>query len=75
LFKLFLHNALKELQVEPSTTLFVGDSIAHDYQGAINAKIDFCYYQRRSRSAKLDLQPKYTIENMSQLTNLLDRDL
>jgi YjjG family noncanonical pyrimidine nucleotidase len=73
--------ALMELAVTSSKTLFVGDSITDDYQGAINAGIDFCYYQRRSQNVevvqsplpKLDSQPQYTIENISQLINLLDR--
>ncbi|MEN9566349.1 MAG: hypothetical protein RLZZ69_1545 [Cyanobacteriota bacterium] len=72
--------ALMELAVTSSKTLFVGDSITDDYQGAINAGIDFCYYQKRSQnvevvqspSAKLDPQPQYTIKNMSQLINLLN---
>ena len=36
--------ALNDLQVEPEVTLFVGDSITQDRQGAINAGLDFCYY-------------------------------
>jgi YjjG family noncanonical pyrimidine nucleotidase len=67
--------ALKELQVTPNEALFVGDSISHDYQGAINAGIDFCYYQKRSQLPDLDPQSKYTIKNMSQLINLLKGDL
>lgn len=62
--------ALKELQVKPFEVLFVGDSLAHDYKGAANAGIDFCYFNQRSQSFK-DLQPKYSIEKMSQLIGLL----
>lgn len=67
--------ALMELAVKPSKTLFVGDSITHDYQGAINAGIDFCYYHNgvQSPSPKLDPQPQYTIKNMSQLINILNQ--
>jgi putative hydrolase of the HAD superfamily len=73
--------ALTELAVTSSKTLFVGDSITHDYQGAINAGIDFCYYQKRSQSVevvqsplpKLDLQPQNTINNMSQVINILNQ--
>ncbi|MBW4535361.1 MAG: HAD hydrolase-like protein [Pleurocapsa minor HA4230-MV1] len=72
---------MTELAVTSAKTLFVGDSITHDYQGAINAGIDFCYYQKRSptvevvqsQSPKLDFQPQYTIENMSQLINILNQ--
>ena len=61
--------ALKSLQVKPPEVLFVGDSIT-DYQGAVNAGIDFCYFNQRSQPLG-NWQPKYSIEEMSQLAGLL----
>jgi HAD superfamily hydrolase (TIGR01549 family) len=37
--------ALEALGVKARETLFVGDSVEHDYAGAQGAGIDFCYYQ------------------------------
>lgn len=64
--------ALKALQVQPSKVLFVGDSISHDYQGAVNAEIDFCYFNQRSQLPDR-VQPKYSIKKMSQLVDLLQK--
>ena len=58
--------ALDDLQVKPEVTLFVGDSITHDRQGAINAGLDFCYYDRRS----IQTNCKYKITHISQLIQI-----
>ena len=59
--------ALNKLQVSPTETLFVGDSIAHDYQGAINAEIDFCYFGKPST----EISPQYAIAQISQLREII----
>ena len=59
--------ALDDLQVKPEVTLFVGDSIIHDRQGAINAGLDFCYYDRQGTQ----IDSKYKITQVSQLTKIL----
>ena len=59
--------ALDNLQVKPEVTLFVGDSITHDRQGAINAGIDFCHYDRRSTQ----IDSKYRITQISQLIKIV----
>lgn len=62
--------ALKELQITPQETLFVGDSISHDYQGTINAGIDFCYYSKPSKPL-IEIEPKYIIYRISQLIKIV----
>ena len=59
--------ALDELQAYLSATLFVGDSIAHDYQGAVNAGLDFCYFG----GASIEIEPQHAIAHMSQLQEIL----
>jgi HAD superfamily hydrolase (TIGR01549 family) len=59
--------ALNDLQVKPGVTLFVGDSVTHDRQGAINAGLDFCYYDRRS----IQTNCKYKITHISQLIQIV----
>jgi YjjG family noncanonical pyrimidine nucleotidase len=65
--------ALNNLQVEPKDTLFVGDSISHDYLGAINTGLDFCYYQQEI-SLKINQKLQYTISQMSELITILGKD-
>jgi len=36
--------ALEETRVEAANCLMIGDSLSSDFQGAINAGIDFCWY-------------------------------
>ncbi len=36
--------ALKETGISKEKTLYIGDSLSSDYQGALNAGIDFCWY-------------------------------
>ena len=64
--------ALKDLQVKPDNTLFVGDSIKHDYLGAINAGLDFCHYQKQKSTREIDQQPKYTITLINNVMAILD---
>ncbi|NEU82100.1 HAD-IA family hydrolase [Nostoc sp. UIC 10630] len=66
--------ALTDLQVEPKDTLFVGDSITHDYYGAVNVGIDFCYYQLPTHQPTPYVQPKYIIKQISKLLEVLRGD-
>lgn len=59
--------ALDELQAYLSATLFVGDSIAHDYQGAVNAGLDLCYFA----GASIEIETQHAIAHMSQLQEIL----
>ncbi|MGF7050506.1 putative hydrolase of the HAD superfamily [Paenibacillus sp. DS2015] len=59
--------ALNELQVRPNEVLFVGDSLQDDYQGSMNAEIDFCYYNPQNIEVPAQIQPKYMIQHLLEL--------
>jgi 2-haloacid dehalogenase len=63
--------ALSELRVSAREALFVGDSIEHDYHGARNAGIDFCYYQPDERSHS-ELRPRFRVSGLQDLVHVLD---
>ncbi|MGF2035631.1 MAG: HAD family hydrolase [Nostoc sp. CmiVER01] len=63
------HHALSRLDLTPAEVLYVGDSLTHDYAGAMQVNIDFCYYNRKQQSLLQGVQPKFII---SQLLNLLE---
>ncbi|WP_135557296.1 HAD family hydrolase [Paenibacillus cymbidii] len=58
---------LKRLQIRPAEALFIGDSLHDDYNGAINAGIDFCYYNRSGAQVDPDVRPKYIIDSLLHL--------
>jgi FMN phosphatase YigB (HAD superfamily) len=62
--------ALSELGVTAQESLYVGDSIAHDYHGAREAGIDFCYYQP-DPDAYPAVQPKFRVSSLTQLAGIL----
>jgi HAD superfamily hydrolase (TIGR01549 family) len=62
--------ALEALGVGAGETLYVGDSIEHDYGGAQAAGIDFCYYQP-DESAHLDVQPALRVRCLAELGDRL----
>ncbi|MGL5832320.1 MAG: HAD family hydrolase [Waterburya sp.] len=68
--------ALDNLQVESKDTLFVGDSITHDYLGAIKTGLDFCHYQQHEQQSSLNInqKPQYTISQISELREILSKD-
>jgi YjjG family noncanonical pyrimidine nucleotidase len=62
--------ALDELGVGAKETLFVGDSVSHDYVGAQNAGIDFCYYQP-DVDAHPEVQPKLRVCRLEEAADWL----
>ena len=63
--------ALSRLALSPDAALFVGDSIAHDYQGARAAGIDFCHYCPQPLD-DMDLPAvKLRISHLAELVDLL----
>ena len=62
--------ALDALGVSAPEALFVGDSIEHDYEGAQNAGIDFCYYQPDA-AAHPEVQPKLRVRGFDELIERL----
>jgi len=61
----------ERLNVKPEEVLFVGDSLRDDYGGALNAGIDFCFYNRKRQPIEEHIQPKYIINKLSQLENII----
>lgn len=63
--------ALSQLGISPDAALYVGDSIAHDYQGCLAAGIDFCHYSPPPRE-DAELPPvKFRIGRLDELMDLL----
>jgi 2-haloacid dehalogenase len=62
--------ALAELGVDAGEALYVGDSVEHDYYGARNAGIDFCYYQPDERSHS-ELRPRFRVSDLRELVYVL----
>lgn len=58
---------LKRLHLHPEEALFIGDSLHDDYGGAVNAGIDFCYYNRNGNSVDRDIRPKFVIDSLLRL--------
>ncbi|MBB6729942.1 HAD family hydrolase [Cohnella zeiphila] len=63
--------ALAELEVKREEVLFVGDSLAFDYEGAIRAGIDFCWYNRRGEERPQGVRPTYAVAKLAAVAALL----
>jgi len=63
--------ALGHLGVLREEVLFVGDSLTDDYEGAVRAGIDFCYYNRTGAVLPDRVAPKYAVRRLAELA-LLD---
>lgn len=65
--------ALQELNLQPHEALMIGDSLSSDYQGAINAGLDFCWINQNSHPVpkKLPL-PKHVLASVTQLPGALN---
>jgi YjjG family noncanonical pyrimidine nucleotidase len=62
--------ALGALEVSARETLYVGDSVEHDYVGTLNAGIDFCYYQPNEQS-HTELRPRFRVSDLRNLVHKL----
>jgi len=62
--------ALSKLGVSARETLYVGDSVEHDYNGALNAGIDFCYYQPDEQRHR-ELRPRFRVSDLRDLVHML----
>lgn len=63
--------ALRELDLQRSEVLYVGDSLEDDYIGARNVGIDFCLYNGRGISVPENVLPKVVIEDLRELIQIL----
>jgi putative hydrolase of the HAD superfamily len=65
------HHALSRLDLTPAEVLYVGDSLTHDYAGAMQVNIDFCYYNRKKQNLPQEVQPKFIISELLKLLELV----
>lgn len=63
--------SLTELEVENHEVLFIGDSLSDDLEGAKNAEIDFCLYNKGNKSLPSNREPKYIINHLGELIDIL----
>ncbi|WP_334807082.1 HAD family hydrolase [Nostoc sp.] len=66
------HHALSRLDLTPPQVLYIGDSLTHDYAGAMQANIDFCYYNRKNQVLPQGVQPKFIVNQLLNLRDFLD---
>jgi HAD superfamily hydrolase (TIGR01549 family) len=66
------HHALLKLDLTPAEVLYVGDSLTHDYVGAMQVNIDFCYYNRKNQNLIQEVQPKFMISELLKLVELVN---
>lgn len=67
IFEISLH----ELRLSSSEVLYIGDSLTDDYQGARNAGIDFCYYNRNGISVPSEYELKYSVRQLNELLHVI----
>jgi YjjG family noncanonical pyrimidine nucleotidase len=63
--------SLRELGLDRREVLFIGDSLTDDYQGAVNAGIDFCYYNRSKAPVPEEIKPAYAIRELRELLDVI----
>ena len=66
------HHALSRLNLIPEQVIYVGDSLKHDYAGATQVKMDFCYYNRKNQVLPQVSQPKFMINELLKLLKLFN---
>ncbi|MFC7682076.1 HAD family hydrolase [Paenibacillus sp. GCM10028914] len=69
--RIFEH-ALLSMGVHAEEVLYIGDSLTDDYSGAVNAGIDFCLYNGRRLTLQEGQNPKYIIDDLLDIKNLLE---
>lgn len=63
--------ALRELNAKRHEVLYVGDSVDDDLVGAMNAGIDFCFYNRKEVSMPEGMSAKFVIQELQELIDIL----
>lgn len=65
--------ALDKLQKSPTEVLMIGDSLAFDYKGALNANLDFCWINSRQLALPPEFSPpKYEFKSIVELLKTLN---
>ncbi|MBE8968528.1 HAD family hydrolase [Nostocales cyanobacterium LEGE 12452] len=57
------HHALSRLNLTAAEVIYIGDSLKHDYAGATQVKMDFCYYNRKNQNLPQEAKPKFPTGN------------
>jgi putative hydrolase of the HAD superfamily len=65
------HLALKRLNSTPKTTLFVGDSLENDIEGANQLGMKSCWINKQLMPAECTTQPHFIIKNLRELEGVL----
>lgn len=64
--------ALQQLNAHAHEVLMIGDSLSSDYQGAINAGLDFCWVNKETHLLPPTFPaPKYIIQSVTELPDIL----
>lgn len=66
----FFEYAFQIANTTPSQSIMIGDSIATDIMGAINAGMDSIYF-KRNNSNSYEVIPTYTVTSLDQIKNIL----
>lgn len=70
--KRIFDHAFKEMDCTSSETLMIGDSLSSDYQGALNAGMDFCWINLENHALSAEFpKPKYEVKSVAELLDLL----
>ncbi|QHW34254.1 noncanonical pyrimidine nucleotidase, YjjG family [Paenibacillus rhizovicinus] len=72
--KLIFDKAVEALGVQRPEILFVGDSLKDDYEGALAAGIDFCFYNPHRKPTLDGVSPHYTIHELAELSRIITRE-
>lgn len=59
---------------DPDKAIIIGDSFSADIVGGVRAGIDTCWLNPKRNVAHVATQPTYTIEKLSQLVGILDKN-
>ncbi len=69
--EIFEH-ALRNLKHEDkSSVLMIGDSLTSDIKGGLNAGIDTCWFNQHKKDNNSDIKPKFEINSLMELKNIL----
>jgi putative hydrolase of the HAD superfamily len=68
--KIFDHT-LSKLDLKTTEILYIGNSLKYDFEGAKQADIDFCYYNRNKESLLEEVRPKFIVEELLDLLKIL----
>lgn len=52
--------------------MIVGDSLTSDILGGLNANIATCWFNKRNKINKTDIQPHYEISDLSELIDIVE---